>query len=168
MYALVLLLAVMGADVSHEVHHPNRPIVVVVDKIELNHYYNGPTETVKHDTKVFTQLIFWEFSSNKKRHNVIDWDMVEEKEVKIKIGDDGTGDPREKGEKPDFVVKKYTYPDNIPYYSSKKKMYKCSFMNDGRRYWVYSKVYVITNTYFDPEFEDRSVLPKDMRRKLPK
>jgi hypothetical protein len=136
--------------------------VVVVDKLELNHYYNEPTEKRQYDHKVFTQLIFWEFSSNKKQYNIIDWDMVEEKEVKR---NKDSGNPKEED---NIVIKEYVYPENIPYYSSKKEMYKCSFIKESRRYWIYSKVHVVTHTYFDPEFEDRSILPKDMRRKLPK
>ena len=76
MYALLFLLATSGSA----------PRTVVVDRVELNCYFNWDKDKLEY-TEVFKQWIFWEWSPSLKEFVARDWQLVK----------DGSGRPRRVG-----------------------------------------------------------------------
>lgn len=63
------MIAFLVCALSFAVEVPGAPLFDRVDRIELNHHYDGDG---KH---TYDQIIFWEWDESAGRYKTVDWDM---------------------------------------------------------------------------------------------
>jgi hypothetical protein len=107
--------------------------------LELNHYFDGCGQ------RIFSQWIFWEWNEKESRNDVVDWRMA-----------DNGNTPRNELSRANRSVKKIDGG------------YRVNFRDYETTREVTAKEFRETWTQFDPEVEQRKILPTDQRRLLTK
>lgn len=148
MYSILLLLAL---------NPPSQPTVDVVDRVEINHFYNDDGNLVFH------QLILWNWSHHDDRFEVVDWRIL--RGVR-------RCDPLKKAQW------KAEHPDGPPYvpewiggHATPHKE-RCGYVSEwydeksrkNRR--VVATTFIETWTDVDREIVNREYLPPHKRRNL--
>jgi hypothetical protein len=112
-----------------------------VDLVEVSHFYDSENRLV------FDQLLFWDWSHEAGRHQLIAWRMIKP----------NTSDKQSVGQ-----------PLMLPRYSHAHGEWICEWLDGDVQRRVSATNARETWTQFDPELEDREWLPKEKRKELRK
>ena len=166
MVKLILLLLCFRVD--------NNPAIVdTFSRIEVNHYHN------EWGVEVWSQLICWDWHGRKSVFRVQHWVMMRDAYKKTEEGqkkwDKSVRDYADKIKdwevRRDFLNASAYRGDFIggqyyPVKNFKTKYWEVKFFDKGFRRIIKSKIFIETNSQYDPETADREFFPQKLRRGL--
>ena len=149
----VLLLAI---SINPTVGHP---VAENVDRIELNHLYNGDGRLI------LDQVIWWDWNYSQDRFDVVDWRLV--KNCRIIEPDRKREWDTQHPDGPPYVPRAVS-THCCPRVGIDNRNPVCDWFDEKtrRNRCISAKTYIETWTLIDPELQAREDLPQQERRGL--